>query len=360
MIFLLEIFNTSIYNIGGYKVNNTCSIILAAGEGKRMKSNSPKVLSEVLFDPMIKWVINATERSGINDICIVAGYQKEKLENYINNLGKNYSMAVQSERKGTGHAVMMAEDFLRKHEDSDVLILNGDAPFIDSQTIKNAFDLHKSSGSSATVISAKISDPQGYGRIIRNKLSGELDAIIEHKDANESQLKVNEVNSGAYWFKVKDLLSVLFQIKNQNSQGEYYLPDTISLMINKKLKVQAFLTENSKTILGANDCLQLSQLNEMAREAILKSLMLNGVNIPFKDGVMIGPDAEIKGGTTILPGTIIKGRTRIGASCKVGPNSVIINCIVGDNVILNAVQCENSNFNDGEIHGPFKMIKNKS
>lgn len=341
-------------------MNNTCSIILAAGEGKRMKSNSPKVLSEVLFDPMIKWVMNATEKSGINDTCVVAGYQKEKLENYINSLGKNYNIAVQSERKGTGHAVMMAEDFLKKHEDFDVLILNGDAPFIDSQTIKDAFTLHKSSGSSATVISAKIPDPQGYGRIIRNKISGGLDAIVEHKDADEFQLKVNEVNSGAYWFKVKDLLSVLFRIKNQNSQGEYYLPDTISLMLNENLKVQAFLTENSKTILGANDCLQLSQLNEIARDTVLKSLMLNGVNIPFKDGVVIGSDVQIQANTTILPGTIIKGKTTIGSSCKIGPNSVIMNCTVGNNVILNAVQCENSNFSDDEIHGPFKMIKNKS
>lgn len=340
-------------------MNKTCSIILAAGDGKRMKSENPKVLSEVLFKPMIKWVLDAVEDAGITDVCIVSGYKKEKLSDYILTLEKRYFSAIQNERKGTGHAVMMAEEFLRAHEDFDVLILNGDAPFIDPETIKNAFELHKSSESSATVISSKLNDPTGYGRIIRNLESQELSAIIEHKDANADQLQIEEVNSGAYWFKVKDLLSVLFEIKNENSQGEYYLPDAISLLIKRNLKVQAFLTKNSQTVLGANDRVQLSNLNDQAKNKILKSLMLKGIDIPFPDNVIIGPDVKIECGTAILPGTIISGKTTVGASCKLGPNSVIINCVIGNNVVLNSVNCEDSIFADNEVHGPFNMILDK-
>lgn len=345
--------------MGGNKMSNTCSIILAAGDGKRMKSEQPKVLSEVLGKPMIKWVLDALEKSNIKESCVVAGYKREKLIEYLKSLDENYEVAIQSERKGTGHAVMMAEDFLKNHENSDVLILNGDAPFIDNETIKKAYNLHKSGGYSVTVVSSSIMDPTGYGRIIRDNNSGMLSGIIEHKDANEYELKINEVNSGVYWFKVKDLLRVLFKIKNQNSQGEYYLPDAVSLLIKEGFKAGAFLTKNSNTVLGANDCIQLSQLNKIAQTAIIKNHMKNGVNIPFPENVIIGPDVEIKGGSTIYPGSIIIGKSIVGTSCKIGPNSVIINCAISNNVNLNAVHCENSTFSDNENYGPFKEINSK-
>lgn len=333
-----------------------CSIILAAGEGKRMKSNSPKVLSEVLFKPMLKWVIDSVSNSRIQNICVVAGYKSEEVESYIASIDSKCDIALQLERKGTAHAVMMAKEFLNEHIDSDVLILGGDAPFIDSNTIKKSFELHKKENNSVTVVSAKLDEPSGYGRIVRNPLTSKLESIIEEKDANNAVKKITEVNSGVYWFKISDLLSVLSSISNNNAQGEYYLPDAIKLLINKGKNVNAFVSDCPEIVMGANDCLQLYDLNCIARKKVLKDLMSNGVRIPFTDGVVIGTDVEIEKGTTILPCSIIKGNTKIGENCVIGPNSQIYNSIIENNVTFNSSYCSDVYISSGQNIGPFKSV----
>lgn len=239
------------------------AIILAGGEGTRMKSDKPKTLSTVLSKPMLQWVIDSLRKSGIENICIVKGYKKECIEEYITALPYKIDTVYQSERLGTGHAVMMAKDFLHSNS-GDVIILNGDAPFMDTETITNSYKQHNKSSCSATVISAKVSDPMGYGRIVRGK-NGELKAIVEHKDADEETLKINEVNSGAYWFNSDDLLLVLDKITSDNKSREYYLPDALKLLISAGKNVGAFTAATSDTVLGANDPAQLQELNEIAK-----------------------------------------------------------------------------------------------
>ncbi len=338
-----------------------CAVILAAGEGKRMKSNRPKVLSQVLFKPMLQWVIDSADTAGINDICVVTGHKHEDVEKYLSEhnssqTGPRVCHALQSERKGTGHAVMMASDFLSKHIDSNVLILNGDAPFVDSNIIKDALDDHVANGNAVTVISALLSDPTGYGRIVRDPETGLISAIVEQKDAGEKILAINEINSGAYWFKVKDLLDILKHISNNNAQGEYYLTDAVKLLISSGKRADAHKTDNSNAVLGANDCLQLSELNSIARNEILSRHMQNGIEIPITDGIIIGPDVKIGNYTCILPGTILCGDTVIGSSCKLGPNSFLSGCSVGDNVILNYVQCKNCSIKSNRAIEPFSVI----
>lgn len=243
---------------------DNCAIILAGGEGKRMKSDKPKTLSLVLEKPMLLWVISALKEAGINDICIVKGYKKECIEDFIGTLDFEVSSVFQAERLGTGHAVMMAKDFLEKH-DGNVVILNGDAPFMTADTIMKSLDKHTESQSSATVISAKVGDPTGYGRIVRAD-DGSLKAIIEQKDADEETLKIDEVNSGGFWFDCKQLLSVLGRIKSNNKSGEYYLPDAIKLLLSDGKRVEAYTAECSDTVLGANDPAQLEELNNIARQ----------------------------------------------------------------------------------------------
>lgn len=243
---------------------DNCAIILAGGEGKRMKSDKPKTLSLVLEKPMLLWVISALKEAGINDICIVKGYKKECIEDFIGTLDFEVSSVFQAERLGTGHAVMMAKDFLEKH-DGNVVILNGDAPFMTADTIMKSLDKHTESQSSATVISAKVGDPTGYGRIVRAD-DGSLKAIIEQKDADEETLKIDEVNSGGFWFDCKQLLSVLGRIKSNNKAGEYYLPDAIKLLISDGKRVEAYTAKCSDTVLGANDPAQLEELNNIARQ----------------------------------------------------------------------------------------------
>ncbi|MDO4830321.1 MAG: sugar phosphate nucleotidyltransferase [Clostridia bacterium] len=243
---------------------DNCAIILAGGEGKRMKSDKPKTLSLVLEKPMLLWVISALKEAGINDICIVKGYKKECIEDFIGTLDFEVSSVFQAERLGTGHAVMMAKDFLEKH-DGNVVILNGDAPFMTADTIMKSLDKHTESQSSATVISAKVGDPTGYGRIVRAD-DGSLKAIIEQKDADEETLKIDEVNSGGFWFDCKQLLSVLGRIKSNNKAGEYYLPDAIKLLLSDGKRVEAYTAKCSDTVLGANDPAQLEELNNIARQ----------------------------------------------------------------------------------------------
>ncbi len=239
-----------------------CAVILAGGEGKRMKSDKPKTLSEVLNKPMLQWVIDAVRNAGINHICIVKGYKKECIEEYIGSLPYEIETVYQEQRLGTGHAVMMAEDFLRKCG-GDVVILNGDAPFMDTQTITQAYRLHKETNSAATVISAKVENPDGYGRIVRNE-DNSLKAIVEQKDADGETLKIKEVNSGGYWFNCNALLSVLNKITANNKANEYYLPDALKLLISENKTVMAFTAPCADTVLGANDPLQLQKLNEIA------------------------------------------------------------------------------------------------
>lgn len=240
------------------------AIILAGGEGKRMKSNKPKTLSEVLGKPILQWVIDSLKKSGIDNICVVKGFKKECIEDYLSTLSYEIKSVFQAERLGTGHAVMMAKDFLTTNG-GDVIILNGDAPFMDSQTIINSYNQHNSENNSATVISARVENPTGYGRIVRGD-NGDLESIVEQKDADEKTLLIDEINSGCFWFDANDLLGVLDDISSNNAAKEYYLPDALKLLINKGKSVGAYTASSSDTVLGANNPEQLAELNDIAFE----------------------------------------------------------------------------------------------
>lgn len=239
-----------------------CAVILAGGEGKRMKSNMPKPMSQVLSKPMLQWVIDSVRAAGVENICVVKGYKKECIEEYVATLPYKVETVYQAERLGTGHAVMMAKDFLKENK-GDVVILCGDAPFMDKDTIADAFAQHDSENASATVISAVLEDSTGYGRIVRNA-DGSLKAIVEQKEADEETLAIKEVNSGGYWFDTEDLLSVLDKITADNAAAEYYLPDALKLLLSEGKTAGAFTASSPDTVLGANDPQQLEELNQIA------------------------------------------------------------------------------------------------
>lgn len=239
-----------------------CAVVLAGGEGKRMKSDMPKPMAQVLGKPMLRWVIDALKGAEVNNICVVTGYHKHYIEEYLETLDFSVETVEQKERLGTGHAVMMARKFLEENE-GDVCVLCGDAPFMDTKTIKDAYIKHNKTNSSATVISAVVDDPSGYGRIVR-KEDGTLKAIVEQKDADEKILKIREINSGGYWFDTKDLLSVLDNISSDNKANEYYLPDALKLLLEKGKVISAYISECEDAVLGANDPQQLEELNQIA------------------------------------------------------------------------------------------------
>lgn len=333
-----------------------CAIILAGGKGTRMKSDSPKVMCEVLFEPMLYYVVRAVREAGCEDICVVTGYKHEVLEEYVKTLGDDIKTVLQNPQLGTGHAVMTAREFVEAHADDEILILNGDGPLMDKATIDAAYDYHKKNDNSITLISALVDDTKGIGHIKRDE-NGTLLCIVEDKDADEEEKKINESNAGTYWFKGKSLLYALDNITNNNAQNEYYLTDSLEILIKKGENAGAYVCDDCEATLGANDRKQLNTLNNIMRKNINDALMLSGVDIPCTDGVMIGVDVEIGVGTTILPNTIIIGKTKIGTGCTIGPNTYIKDGVVGNNVILDNVKLLDSEVEDDVDCGPFVKVR---
>ncbi len=334
-------------------MTNICAVILAAGEGKRMRSNKSKVLLEVQLKPMLGWVTDAIRKADIDNLCVVTGHRREQVEAY---LAGSCETVVQTERKGTGHAVMMARSFLERHSGGHVLICCGDAPFLDSDTISSAFKQHSENNASATVISAVLDDPTGYGRLIRGA-RGELEAIVEHKEANTEQLAIHEINSGAYWFEIDALLQVLDSIKASSITGEYYLPDAVKLLIGAGKTVGAFIAQSDDVVLGANDPSQLFELNRLAREKILSHHISNGVAMPCTDGIVISSDVVIGENVTILPGTILKGNTVIHDGCRIGPTSYIEDSEICESCVISLSQIRESKILERTDIGPFSDVR---
>ncbi len=330
-----------------------CAIILAGGKGTRMKADCPKVMCEVLFKPMISYVVDAVKEAGAKDICVITGYRHEEVEAYLEG---DIKTALQNPQLGTGHAVMQATEFIKAHTDDEILILNGDGPLMDAETINKAYEYHKENGNSITLISAIVEDTNGIGHIKRDE-NGTLLRIVEHKDANDEEKKINESNAGCYWFNGGDLLYALSKITNNNAQNEYYLTDTLEILLNEGKNAGAYVVENSEVILGANDRKQLNDLNTIMRKNINTRHMINGVDIPCTDGVMIGKDVKIGNSTVILPNTIILGDTVIGDGCTIGPNTYIDNSQIGDRVVLDNCKILDSTVESDVDAGPFVKVR---
>ena len=336
-----------------------CAIILAGGKGTRMKTDSPKVMCEVIFEPMIKYVIDAVKEAGAEDICVITGYRHEVVEDYLASYDSNIKTALQQPQLGTGHAVMQARDFISAHRDDDILILNGDGPLMDADTINKAYAYHTENKNVITLVSAIVSDTNGIGHIKRDE-NGTLLRIVEHKDATDEEKKINESNAGVYWFNGASLLYALDNITNNNVQNEYYLTDSLEILIGKGENAGAYVCENYEAVLGANDRKQLNDLNNIMRRNINDALMVSGVDIQCTDGVMIGKDVKIGNSTRILPNTIILGNTVIGDNCLIGPNTWISDSTIGSDVILDNCKITDSTVEDGVDCGPFVKVRANS
>ncbi len=330
-----------------------CAIILAGGQGRRMKSEIPKPMFEVLGEPMLEWVLSACENAGLDDICIVKGYKGELIDEYI---GQRCKTVLQKQRLGTGHAVMQCLDFLKECQSDNTLILNGDAPFIDSETIKTSLNEHIKGENAVTVISACVDDPSGYGRIVRSE-NGGISAIVEQKDASGTQLKINEINSGCYWFNTKKLIYALSKLECNNAANEYYLTDTVSILLSQGYSASAYKTPNTLAVLGANDRKGLLMLNDIARKSVIEKHLENGVEFTCTDGVVIERDVTIGSGTHIMQGCVLSNGTKIGKNCIIGPNCIFDNSVIGDNAKLNYVQGYDCKIDDNVKIGPFVHIR---
>ncbi|WP_265445357.1 bifunctional UDP-N-acetylglucosamine diphosphorylase/glucosamine-1-phosphate N-acetyltransferase GlmU [Acetivibrio straminisolvens] len=328
------------------------AVILAAGEGKRMKSKKAKVVHEILGMPLVEWVYRSVKKAGIDEVVLVVGHKAEEVKE---KMGDKALYAFQEKQLGTGHALMQAKEYLN-NKDGYVVVLCGDTPLITSETISNTVNYHKENANSATIITADIDKPDGYGRIVRSG-DGSVRKIVEHKDASLEERNIKEINSGMYCFNIKDLTEALKELDNNNSQGEYYLTDTIEILINKGKKVGAIKVEDSSEILGINDRAQLAEAGRIIRDRILKKHMENGVTIIDPASTYIDEDVEIGIDTVIYPSTIIEGKTKIGEDCIIGPGSRIVGAQISDGVeVKNSVVLESSIDDDTKV-GPFAYIR---
>ncbi len=330
-----------------------CSVIMAAGKGSRMKSKTPKVLCNLLFKPLIDWVIDSAKESGINEICTIVGHGREEV---MAHLKDSVEYAVQAEQLGTGHAIMMCEDFLKKNLGKVVIVLSGDTPLIESETLKILSAHHIKNGSSVTVLTAIVENPTGYGRVVRDDY-GNILKIVEQKDATEAEQAICEINSGIYAFSVEHLLLAIEKLGNNNAAGEYYLTDTIEILKNMGKPSRCMAVSSPNQVMGINDRAQLYDAGVIAKEKIFAKLMANGVTIYDKASTIISPDVKIGSECEILPSTIIKGKTVIGNECVVGPNTQIEDCQIGNGTKVNSSVLIGSIIGNNVSIGPFAYIR---
>ncbi|MFR7720257.1 MAG: bifunctional UDP-N-acetylglucosamine diphosphorylase/glucosamine-1-phosphate N-acetyltransferase GlmU [Hominilimicola sp.] len=328
------------------------SVILAAGMGTRMKSKMPKVLHKVCGKPLSKWVIDASEAAGADKVCAVVGHKAETVKEV---LGDVCEFALQAEQKGTGHAVMQAIDVI-KNSKGEVVILNGDTPLITAETINKAIEYHKNNGNQATVITAILDDATGYGRIVRDN-DGSVLKIVEQKDASKEEKKINEVNSGMYVFDAQLLVYALDKITPNNAQGEYYLTDTLEILLSAGKKIGGYAISDNDEIRGINDRVQLNEAEKIMQKRINEYHMRNGVTMRNPESVYIEDGVEIGNDTEICQNVTIKSGTKIGSDCVIGSGSMLDRAVIHDGVdVLSSVILE-SEVDEGTHVGPFAYIR---
>ncbi|KOF56197.1 bifunctional N-acetylglucosamine-1-phosphate uridyltransferase/glucosamine-1-phosphate acetyltransferase [Clostridium sp. DMHC 10] len=332
-----------------------CALILAAGKGKRMKSDLPKVLHKVCGKEMVNIVIDTMKKSGIDDVNVIIGKGAELVEEATKK--QNVSYSFQKEQLGTGDAVKCAREFL-KGKKGTVAIFTGDAPLITESTVKKTLEFHEVGGYAATVLTSIVDDPEGYGRIIRNK-DGSLKKIVEHKDCNEEELCVKEINSAMYCFDIENLLNNLDKINNNNAQGEYYLTDVIEILESQGKKVGAISVPFEQT-LGINSRVQLSEVAQIMKKRINNFHMENGVTIIDPNNTYIGLDVEIGSDTIIYPGNVLEGNTVIKGNCTLYPNSRIDNSVIEKGVTIQSSVILDSHVGENTTVGPYAYIRPES
>ena len=327
------------------------TIILAAGKGTRMKSKLPKVLHKVGGKPMLQHVIDAAKSAGSTREVVVIGAGAELVKQSFTDV----EFVMQEEQLGTGHAVLCAKENFA-NSTGNVMILCGDTPLFTEELLKNLIDAHEKFNAVATVLTAIMPDPKGYGRIIRAD-NVDFEKIVEDKDATPEQKKIREVNAGIYCFKVKSLFEALEKVTNENAQGEYYLPDVLEILRADGGKICAVIADDYRQTLGINSRIQLAEADKILRQRKNSELMLEGVTIIDPATTYIDFDVEVGQDTIIYPNTYLEGNTKIGSDCVIGPNVRFTNMTVGNNVTAQFSYCHEAEIADGVTFGPYVHIR---
>jgi len=345
----VELMYKEVFNL--YK----CAIILAAGEGKRMNSNTPKVLHKVCGKEMINHVIDTIRSAEIEMIDVVIGKGAEKVKEATEDRNINYSL--QEDQLGTGHAVMCAKEFLRGHEGT-VAIFVGDGPLITEKTVRELLNYHEKGEFKATILTSSMKDPGKYGRIIRNEF-GDVEKIVEFKDCTQVELSVQEINSGMYCFNIEELLNSLDKLNNNNAQREYYLTDVIGILKSQGFKIGAFDVPIEE-ITAVNSKVELANAELIMRTRINRMHMENGVTIIDPNNAYIDSEVIIGKDTIIYPGNILQGKTIIKENCVLYQNNRISDSTIQNGVSVQSSVIIESQVGEGTTVGPYAYIRPES
>ena len=338
-------------------MSDTHIVVLAAGKGTRMKSGLPKVLHRAAGLPLIEHVLRAAASLQPSSVVLIVGHQAEVLKEALGErLG--LSFALQEPQLGTGHALLQAAPALQGASGT-VVLLSGDVPLLRAETLERLRAVHEQSGAAATVLTAVVDEPHGYGRIVRE--GGRIAAIVEHKDATDAERGIREINSGIYAFDLAPLFDALRAIGSSNAQGEYYLPDLVKIYRSRGLTVETVVLDDAREILGVNSRKELAEVTEVLRTTKNETLMAEGVTIVDPATTYIGADVSVGADTIIHPGVYLEGRTRIGSGCEIHSGVRIVDSTIDDGVLINnfCVITE-SHVASGAKLGPFAHIRPQS
>ncbi|MHC5251719.1 bifunctional UDP-N-acetylglucosamine diphosphorylase/glucosamine-1-phosphate N-acetyltransferase GlmU [Listeria kieliensis] len=328
------------------------AVVLAAGQGTRMKSKLYKVLHPVCGKPMVEHVVDQIRRLNVDKIVTIVGHGAEDVRTHLE--GKS-EFVKQEEQLGTAHAVLQAEELLA-NLDGTTIVVCGDTPLIESDTIGALVKYHSEKRAKATILTTTLDNPTGYGRIIRDDL-GIVEKIVEQKDATEKEQRVQEINTGTYCFDNRALFNALSKVSNDNAQGEYYLPDVIKILKDEDEVVAAYRMANFEESLGVNDRVALAEAARLMRHRINERHMRNGVTLIDPASTYIDVDVEIGQDTVIEANVTLRGKTKVGCDCVISNGSVFDNAEIGDRVHVRSSEIEDSKVEDDVTIGPFAHLR---
>ena len=332
-------------------------VIMAAGKGTRMKSAYPKVLHRLEGLPLIEYVLRSAEPLAAKSTVLVVGHMAEAVRAALAG-DRNVQFATQEPQLGTAHAVMQAEPFLTG-KTGLIVLLSGDVPLLSTETLRRMIGVHVESGAAATLLTAVLDDPFGYGRVIRS--GGRIERIVEERDATPEERRVPEINAGIYIFDLEPLFRSLKAIASANAQGEYYLTDLPKVYLQRGQRVETVQVDDPREILGINSREQLAEVGVTMRQARNQELMAAGVTIEDPATTYLGPDVTVGPDTILHPNVHLEGRTRVGSGCEIHANVRIVDSTIGDRVtILNFCLIRESTVGAGAVIGPFAHLRPES
>ena len=333
---------------------DTHVVVLAAGQGTRMKSQLPKVLHEISGSPMIGRVLQTARAISPSTITLVLGHKAESIKLALQG-APDLSFALQEPQLGTAHALQQVEPILAGRSGT-VVLLSGDVPLLRANTLRALMERHQNAGAAATVVTAMVERPYGYGRIVRT--AGRLARIVEERDATPAERRIKEINSGIYAFDLGPLFESLRGIASQNAQGEYYLTDLIAIYRRRRLPVETLAVDDPQEIRGINSRTELAEVSRIVRQTKNEELMAAGVTLIDPATTYIDPEAQVGPDTVIHPGVIIEGPTRIGSACEIQAYVRIADCDIGEKVTINSYcLLVGARVADGAAVGPFAHLR---